>query len=74
MASSSASRSYTNAGISVSSPKGTTLKVDVLRCCELFRILLPSSVARQSRVGLGLLKKPFPGQPSSCQCSLIPSS
>ncbi|GFW75620.1 hypothetical protein TNCV_4428031 [Trichonephila clavipes] len=29
--------SYTNAGKSVSSPKGTTLKVDVFRCCELFR-------------------------------------
>ncbi|GFY33626.1 hypothetical protein TNCV_4593381 [Trichonephila clavipes] len=31
-------RSYTNAGRSVSSPKGTTLKVDVFRCCELFRV------------------------------------
>ncbi|GFW12300.1 hypothetical protein TNCV_2489441 [Trichonephila clavipes] len=36
MASSCASRSDTNAGTSVSSPKGTTLKVEVLRCCELF--------------------------------------
>ncbi|GFW99830.1 hypothetical protein TNCV_3420591 [Trichonephila clavipes] len=27
---------------------------------------LPSSVARQPWVGLGLLKKPFPVQPSSC--------
>ncbi|GFV83979.1 hypothetical protein TNCV_1479811 [Trichonephila clavipes] len=33
-----ASRIYTNAGRSVSSPKGTTLKLDVLRCCELFRV------------------------------------
>ncbi|GFX02589.1 hypothetical protein TNCV_728431 [Trichonephila clavipes] len=32
MVSSCASRSYTNAGRSVSSPEGTTLKVDVLRC------------------------------------------
>ncbi|GFS68697.1 hypothetical protein TNCV_1959021 [Trichonephila clavipes] len=31
-----ASRNYTNAGRSVSSLKETTLKVDVLRCCELF--------------------------------------
>ncbi|GFU89075.1 hypothetical protein TNCV_2895231 [Trichonephila clavipes] len=38
MASSCASRSYTNAGRSVSSPKGITLKVDVLRGCELFRV------------------------------------
>ncbi|GFX06414.1 hypothetical protein TNCV_2939421 [Trichonephila clavipes] len=38
MASSCASRSYTNASRSVSSPKLTTLKVDVLRCCELCRV------------------------------------
>ncbi|GFT71433.1 hypothetical protein TNCV_971031 [Trichonephila clavipes] len=29
-------------------------------------IILPSSVARQPRVGLDLLQKPFPRQPSSC--------
>ncbi|GFW47987.1 hypothetical protein TNCV_2401741 [Trichonephila clavipes] len=28
--------------------------------------ILPSSVARQPKVHLGFLKKPFPGQPSSC--------
>ncbi|GFT29021.1 hypothetical protein TNCV_3586721 [Trichonephila clavipes] len=33
MASSCASRCYTNARRSVSSSKGATLKVDVLRCC-----------------------------------------
>ncbi|GFU91253.1 hypothetical protein TNCV_4925831 [Trichonephila clavipes] len=38
MASSCASRNYTNAGRSISSPKGTTLKVDVLRSRELFRV------------------------------------
>ncbi|GFV85772.1 hypothetical protein TNCV_2003921 [Trichonephila clavipes] len=32
---------------------------------ERLCVLLPSSVARQPRVGLGLLKKPFSGQPSS---------
>ncbi|GFX15980.1 hypothetical protein TNCV_522871 [Trichonephila clavipes] len=37
MAFSCASGSYTNAGRSVSSPKETTLKVDVLLCYELFR-------------------------------------
>ncbi|GFT35713.1 hypothetical protein TNCV_2944021 [Trichonephila clavipes] len=37
MASSWASRSYTNAFRSSSSPKGTILNVDELRCCELFR-------------------------------------
>ncbi|GFV68727.1 hypothetical protein TNCV_1902431 [Trichonephila clavipes] len=39
-----------------------------------FKFFLSSSVARQPRVGFGLLKKPFPGQPSSCQCYPIPSS
>ncbi|GFV68268.1 transposable element Tcb1 transposase [Trichonephila clavipes] len=35
-------RSYKNTCRNVSSPKYRTLKVDVLRCCELFRIeLLP---------------------------------
>ncbi|PRD21713.1 UNVERIFIED_CONTAM: hypothetical protein NCL1_51017 [Trichonephila clavipes] len=28
----------TDEGGSVSMPKGTTLKVDVLRCCKLFRV------------------------------------
>ncbi|GFU48234.1 protein KTI12 homolog [Trichonephila clavipes] len=37
MASNSAFRSYTNTGRNVSSSKGSTLKVDVLWCCELFR-------------------------------------
>ncbi|GFU91353.1 transposable element Tc1 transposase [Trichonephila clavipes] len=37
MASSCASSSYTNAWRCVSSPKGTTLKVDELQCCELFK-------------------------------------
>ncbi|GFT10662.1 hypothetical protein TNCV_1943781 [Trichonephila clavipes] len=32
-----ASKSYTNAGRRVSSPKEITLKVGVLRCCEIFR-------------------------------------
>ncbi|GFU15655.1 hypothetical protein TNCV_1294971 [Trichonephila clavipes] len=35
---------------------------------------LPSSGARQPRVSLDLLKKPSPDQPSTCQCSSIPSS
>ncbi|GFW32063.1 hypothetical protein TNCV_2600891 [Trichonephila clavipes] len=30
-------KSYTNICRSVSAPKWTTLKVDVVRCCELFR-------------------------------------
>ncbi|GFY06905.1 hypothetical protein TNCV_4090071 [Trichonephila clavipes] len=33
MASSCASRSYKKAGVSASSPKGTFVKMDVLRCC-----------------------------------------
>ncbi|GFV38064.1 hypothetical protein TNCV_872711 [Trichonephila clavipes] len=30
------------------------------------QLILPFSVARQHRVGLGLLNEPFPGEPSSC--------
>ncbi|GFX84682.1 hypothetical protein TNCV_724891 [Trichonephila clavipes] len=37
-ASSCSSRSYTNVGRSLSSPKGTTLKVDVLWYHELLRV------------------------------------
>lgn len=40
IASSGASKSYANADKSVSSPKVTTLKENVLRCCELFKIFL----------------------------------
>ncbi|GFV56036.1 hypothetical protein TNCV_2266221 [Trichonephila clavipes] len=35
---------------------------------------LPTPVAQQPRVGLGLLKKPFPGQTSSFQFSPLSSS
>ncbi|GFY12488.1 hypothetical protein TNCV_1799101 [Trichonephila clavipes] len=38
MASSCASRCYTNSGRSASSPKQTAVIVDVLWCCELFRL------------------------------------
>ncbi|GFW60099.1 hypothetical protein TNCV_4893511 [Trichonephila clavipes] len=34
-----ASRCYTKAGRSVSLSKGTTLKVDMLRCCGLYRCI-----------------------------------
>ncbi|GFV42287.1 hypothetical protein TNCV_3165181 [Trichonephila clavipes] len=54
------------------------IKVEVLdgqylvhSCGYLFKLQIPSSVVRQPTVGLGLLKKPIPGHPSSCYCSPI---
>ncbi|GFU68716.1 hypothetical protein TNCV_309311 [Trichonephila clavipes] len=38
MVSSCNSRSYRNSGRSVSLSNGTAVKVDVFRCCELFRL------------------------------------
>ncbi|GFU25079.1 hypothetical protein TNCV_568341 [Trichonephila clavipes] len=60
MASSCASRSYKNVGRSVLAPKETTLKVDVLQCCELIRKSFKTTGMCSRRHGVGRVRSTTP--------------